>query len=73
MEDGVGGDFAGDFSEVVHTFADVLRDEVAAEGGFESVDGAEDGFVGKGERLVVSGVGDYKLVGVVFGEVGGID
>ena len=31
LEDGVGGDFAGDFSEVVHTFADVLRDEVAAQ------------------------------------------
>ena len=28
-EEFVGGDFAGDFSEVVHAFADVLRDEVA--------------------------------------------
>ena len=28
-EEFVGGDFSGDFSEVVHAFADVLRDEVA--------------------------------------------
>lgn len=29
-EDFVGGDFAGDFAEVVEAFADVLGDEFAA-------------------------------------------
>ena len=32
-EDFVGGDFAGDFAEVVHAFADVLRHEVARQSG----------------------------------------
>ena len=30
-EDVVGGDFAGDFAEVVHCFANVLAHEVAAD------------------------------------------
>ena len=29
-EDVVGGDFAGDFAQIVHGFANVLADEVAA-------------------------------------------
>ena len=37
-EDVVGGDFACDFAEVVHTFADVLAYEVAAEAAVEAVD-----------------------------------
>ena len=43
-EDVVGADFACDFAEVVHTFADVLAYEVAAEAAVEAVDAACDGF-----------------------------
>ena len=39
-EDVVGADFTCDFAEVVHTFADVLAYEVAAEAAVEAVDAA---------------------------------
>ena len=53
-EDVVGGDFACDFTEVVHTFADVLAYEVAAEATVETVDAACDGFACAHEGFVMA-------------------
>ena len=45
-EDVGGGDFAGDFAEVVHALAYVLTHEVAANAGLQSADGSRYGFSG---------------------------
>ena len=45
-EDVVGGDFTSYFTKVMHTFADVLADEVSADSLCQTVDGSLDGFIG---------------------------
>ena len=70
-EDVVGGDFAGDFAEVVHAFADVLAHEVAAEPVFKSLQTSADGFVGSCECLVVACIGHYHGFVVGHGGDGG--
>ena len=67
-EDIGGGDFAGNFAEVVHALAYILTHEVAANAGLQSVDGTRNGFSGFRKSCVVAGVGHYHLVGIVVGE-----
>ena len=67
-EDGIGGDFAGDFAEPVEAFADVLVEEVAGEAALKAVDGTGDGVAGTGQRLVVAGVGDDDGVAGYVGQ-----
>ena len=60
----VGGDFAGDFAEVVEAFADVLGDEFAANGGIESGNDTLNGREGMGESFVVAYVAADDVSGV---------
>ena len=69
----MGGDFAGDFAQIVHCFAYVLADEVAADAVGESLYGALQGLLGSCECLVVAGVGHYHLAFVGFGQCGCFD
>ena len=64
----MGGDFAGDFAEVVHAFAYVLAHEVAADALVQAVDGSCEGFACVYEGFVVACVGHYHLVAVGFGQ-----
>ena len=52
---------------MVETFAEVLAEEVAGDGGVEALGDAADGFQGVGEGFVVADVGDD---GVVLIDVG---
>lgn len=60
----VGGDFAGDFAEVVEAFADVLGDKFAANGRIESGNDTLNGREGMGESFVVAYVADDDVSGV---------
>ena len=72
-EDGVGGDFAGDFTQPVEAFADVLVEQIAGQAVVKAVDGAGDGVAGAGEGLVMAGVGDDDGIAVHIGQGGGLD
>ena len=69
----MGGDFAGDFAEVVHGFAYVLAYEVAADAVVEALYGSLQCLPGVDERLVVSCVGHYHLAFVGFGQGSSVD
>ena len=61
-EDFVGGDFAaGDFGEMEEGFAEILRDEVAAESHGEGGGYSLQTFAGSAEGGVVTGVGDDEV------------
>ena len=62
-EDFVGGDFAGDFSEVMHGFAYVLGEEVAGVVVGQALTGALYGLTGTDEGFVMTHVGDDGVVG----------
>ncbi len=57
VEEGVGGDGAGDGAEVVEGLADVLGDEVGGDAVLDGVDGAAEGVGAVGEGFVVAAVG----------------
>ncbi len=46
LEDGFGGDGAGDFAEPVEALTDVLVEQVSAQAAVEAVNGAGDGIAG---------------------------
>lgn len=72
MEEGIGGDVAGEGGEVVDGLADVLGEEVAGEVGVDGVDYAGEVVGGGGQGLCVAGVGDDEAFRVTgFSEGGG--
>lgn len=63
-EDFVGGDFAGDFAEVVEAFADVLGDEFTTETGVKAGDNTLNSRESMGKGFVVTDVTDNDISGI---------
>ena len=63
---------AGDFGEGVKGLAEIFTEEVSAELCMEAVENTLDAFVGSGQGIVVTGVGDDDIILREGGDVGGL-